>query len=294
MRNATPFRIRLVRILSRFLMYATLIAWSGVFIFPFYWLVSTSLKDIPSIIGQIEWFPDPVMWGNYAEMWSQHPVGLWIRNSLMITVFGVLAQVFVSLLVAYGFARFRWPGSRVQFFLLLGTLIMPGHMLIIPQYLMFNAIGWIDQWWPLMVPNLFGTAFYIFLLRQFIMTLPRELDEAAYTDGASSLGVLFRVLAPNMRPALATVAVFSFVGHWTDFFGPLIYLNSADKLTLPVGIYFFHGFGGGTYVGEFTQNVDTINLLMAISVVSVTPMIIFFFFAQKQFIRGSALTGIKA
>lgn len=292
-RRATPWRIQAARRAGRVLLYLTLIAWSFVFAFPFYWLAITSLKDIESIIGEVEWFPEPILFENYVTMWNAHPVGLWIRNSFMITTLGVVAQTLVSLLVAYGFARFRWPGSRFLFFILLGTLIMPGHMLIIPQYVMFTTIGWIDQWWPLMVPNLFGSAFYIFLLRQFIMTLPRELDEAAYTDGANSLGVLFRVLAPNMRPAIATVVVFSFVSHWTDFFGPLIYLNSADKLTLQVGIYFFRGFYGG-YGGDYDFPLDTVNLMMAISVLSTVPMVIFFFVAQKQFIRGIVLTGIKA
>ena len=185
-------------------------------------------------------------------------------------------------MVAYGFARFKFPGSRVLFFLLLSSLMLPGHVTIIPRFLMFRDWQWLDTFWPLITPNFFAAAFSVFLIRQFLMTLPREIDEAAEIDGATSWDILWRLLVPLSKPVIATVAVFTFIDSWNEFFEPFIYLSSPDRLTLAVGIRWFR-----------TQYETQFHLMMAISVVAVLPIIIAFLFTQKYFIRGIALTGLK-
>jgi ABC-type glycerol-3-phosphate transport system permease component len=187
-----------------------------------------------------------------------------------------------STLIAYGFARFSFPGSRMLFILLLSSLMLPGHVTIIPRFLMFRDWQWLDTFWPLITPNFFGAALSVFLIRQFLMTLPRELDEAAEIDGASSWDILWRLLVPLSKPAIATVAVFTFIDAWNEFFEPFIYLSSPARLTLAVGIRWFR-----------TQYEMQFQLMMAISVMAVMPIIIVFLFTQKFFIRGIALTGLK-
>jgi ABC-type glycerol-3-phosphate transport system permease component len=185
------------------------------------------------------------------------------------------------MLAAYGFSRVRCPGRDRAFVFVLATM-MPYHVVLIPRYLLFRDLGWLNSLYPLIVPNLFGSAFYIFVLRQFFLSLPMELDEAAQIDGASMLTILTRIVAPLAKPALATVAVFSFINNWNDFVQPLIYLQSPDRLTLAVAIRWFTGRQGTEF-----------HLLMAISVLALLPVIVMFFLAQKQFIRGIALTGVK-
>jgi len=269
------------------------------YLFPFFWMVTTSLKTVSAIyLDPPQWIPAPAVWENYAEMWHVGKTGNWLINSAIVSLVSVVTITVSSTVVAFGFARFRWPGSRVQFVMVLSTLMLPGHMTIIPKYVMFNQLQWLDTLLPLIVPTLFGAPFYIFLLRQFFQTLPVELDEAARIDGASSLYVLTRVIIPLSKPAISTVAALTFVNAWTDFFEPLIYLSRPDVQTWQVGLFWYRTFttGGSGYSAMGTEANDpsnTMHLLMAASVVSVTPMIIAFFVAQKQFIQGVALTGMK-
>lgn len=260
-----------------------LIAGALLYAFPFFWMVSTSLKIPENIyLDPPQWIPDPVAWTNYVDIFDVGPVWSWIYNSALITVVSVVTRTASSVLVAYGFARFNFPGSRVLFLLLLSSLMLPGHVTIIPRFLMFRDWHWLDTYWPLIAPNFFGAAFAVFLVRQFLMTLPRELDEAAEIDGANSWDILWKLLVPLSKPVIATVAVFTFIDQWNDFFEPFIFLSSPQKLTLAVGIRWFR-----------TQYETQFHLMMAISVVAVLPIIIAFLFTQKYFIRGIALTGLK-
>lgn len=222
-------------------------------------------------------------WQNYPEAWTTMPFNRFLMNTIIICVFGIVGQVLSASLVAYSFARLRWPGRDFIFMLVLATVMLPTQVTLIPQYVIFRSLGWIDTFLPLVVPAyLGGSAVYIFLLRQFFLTIPVELDEAARIDGASSFTVWTRVMLPLSKPILATVAVFSFVHFWNDFMGPLIYLNSTRKLTLAVGLRVFQGVYG-TYM----------HLLMAVATVALIPILVIFFFAQKQFVRSIVLTGIK-
>ena len=260
-----------------------LVVGSLLYAFPFFWMVSTSLKIPENIyLDPPQWIPDPVAWSNYIEIFDVGPVWAWIYNSTVITVVSVVTRTLSSIMVAYGFARFKFPGSRVLFFLLLSSLMLPGHVTIIPRFLMFRDWQWLDTFWPLITPNFFAAAFSVFLIRQFLMTLPREIDEAAEIDGATSWDILWRLLVPLSKPVIATVAVFTFIDSWNEFFEPFIYLSSPDRLTLAVGIRWFR-----------TQYETQFHLMMAISVVAVLPIIIAFLFTQKYFIRGIALTGLK-
>jgi len=220
---------------------------------------------------------------NYREAWTAKQFTRFAVNTLFITLCCILGQVLSSSLVAFAFARLDWPGRNGLFFLMLATMMLPGEVTMIPSYLIYRHLGWIDTFLPLTVPSfLGGSAFFIFLFRQFFLTLPRELDEAARVDGCSSFRIYWNVLMPLCKPIIATISVFSFVANWNDFQAPLIYLNSADKFTLAVGLQFFRG----TY--------DTyMHLLMAASTLVLLPIILVFFFAQKQFVKSIVLTGIK-
>jgi ABC-type glycerol-3-phosphate transport system permease component len=264
--------------------YLLLIAGGILYAFPFFWMVSTSLKIPQNIyLDPPQWIPDPVAWSNYVDIFDVGPVWSWIYNSSLITVVSVLARTLSSILVAYGFARFNFPGSRILFLLLLSSLMLPGHVTIIPRFLMFRDWQWLDTFWPLIAPNFFGAAFSVFLIRQFLMSLPRELDEAAEIDGATSWDILWKLLVPLSKPVIATVAVFTFIDQWNEFFEPFIFLSTPQKLTLAVGIRWFR-----------TQYETQFHLMMAISVVAVLPIIVAFLFTQQYFIRGIALTGLKS
>ncbi|HZO89479.1 MAG TPA: carbohydrate ABC transporter permease [Chthonomonadaceae bacterium] len=220
---------------------------------------------------------------NYRAAWTAAPFTQFLMNTLIITGLGILGQVLSASLVAFGFARLRWPGRNLLFLVVLATMMLPGEVTMIPTYLIFRRLGWIDTFLPLIVPSfLGGGAFSIFLFRQFFMTLPRELDEAARVDGCSSFAIYWHILMPLCKPILATLAVFSFVANWNDFLTPLIYLNSADKFTLAVGLRFFQG----------VYNTE-MQLLMAASTLVLLPVLLVFFLGQRYFVKSIVLTGIK-
>lgn len=276
---------------SRTVLYVIAIGTSMMFLFPFYWTVITSLKTPVELIRiPPALLPDQLQWSNYIDiLWvgSGISFGLFFWNSTVVTVLSLVGQVASAFIVGYGFARFRFPGREVLFALCLSTLILPPHVTIIPLFILFRNLGWIDTFLPLIVPAFFGGgAFSIFLIRQFILTLPIELDEAALMDGASRFGILWRIILPNAGPVLATVTIFGFVANWNQFLEPLIFLNSARKFTVPLGLWFLRHAEGVT-------GLPKDNLLMAGAVLATLPIIIVFFFAQKYFVRGIAMSGLK-
>jgi len=271
------------RALEKLLVYTGLVVGSLIFAFPFFWMIRTSLLTLAQVYQEPPiWVPNPPHWENYVEIWSQGPFRHWITNSATVTLLSVFWGTISSTLAAYGFARTTFPGRDKLFLMVLATLMMPFHVLLIPQFAMFNEIGWLDTLYPLWVPSIFGSAFSIFILRQYFLGLPAELDDAAVIDGANKWDILWRITVPLSKPALGTVAVFSFIGNWNEFIRPLVFLRTPEMLTLAVGIQWFTG----RYETYF-------NWLMCSSLIALAPIIILFFFVQKQFVQGIALTGIK-
>ncbi len=260
-----------------------LIALSLLFALPFVWLVSTSLKPTEQLFRlPIEWIPRPFTWSNYPQALTYIPFFLYLRNTLYIALFNVAGTLISCSLVAYGFARIRWPGRNALFFVLIATLMIPYQVTLIPTFLIFRQIGWVGSFNALTWPSLTGSAFFIFLLRQFYLTIPQELSAAAKIDGASEFQIYRRIILPLSKPALAAVALFTFNANWNDLLGPLIYLNDESHYTLALGLY------------GFLSRVRTEwGMLMAASTVMVTPIIVLFFLTQRTFIQGITLTGIK-
>jgi ABC-type glycerol-3-phosphate transport system permease component len=266
------------------LTYALLVVTGILILLPLFWMVSTSLKD-PKDLWLVPpvWIPKPLRWENYREALTTLPFARFALNTTVITVVSVIGQLLSSPLVAYSFARLRFRGKSVLFMLILATMMLPGQVTMIPVFILFKTFGWLDTFIPLTLPNFFGSAYFIFLLRQFMLTIPSELGDAAKIDGCGYFGTFSRIFLPLSKPALATVAIFTFTGVWNDFMGPVIYLNSRDKWTLAVGLRGFLATYGQTKY----------HLLMAASLVTVLPCVILYFFAQRLFIQGIVITGIK-
>jgi ABC-type glycerol-3-phosphate transport system permease component len=267
----------------RVALYAVLIALSIIFLVPLFWLITTSLKTQGDVFAYPPvWIPNPLQWSNYAEAADRAPLGQWLLNTTLVTGFAVLGNVLTSSLVAFGFARLRFPGRGFLFILLLSTMMLPDVVLLVPQFILFRELGWVDTLLPLIVPSFFGGgAFNIFLVRQFYLTIPRDFDEAARLDGASNWQIWRQIVLPLSTPVLIAVAIFSFVYHWNDFMGPLIYLQSENVKTLALGLR------------AFISPVDASwNVSMAASMFLVVPVLVVFFVGQRYFIRGVAMTGI--
>jgi multiple sugar transport system permease protein len=251
---------------------------------PFYWLVATSLKNDSQVLASPPiWVPRPIMWSNYPKALHYIPFLLYAKNTLVICVSTMFGTVLSCSLVAYSFAKLRWPGRDALFVLVLATLMLPGQVTMIPVFAIFRWLGWIGTYKPLIVPSFLGSAFFIFLLRQFFLTIPQELSDAARVDGASDLSIYWRIILPLSRPALITVGLFTFIGAWNDFLGPLIYINDDTKYTLSIGLQQF-----------VSQHGQEWQMLMAAATVMVVPIMIIFLFAQRSFIKGITLTGLKA
>lgn len=252
---------------------------------PLLWMLSTSLKPEGDVfLVPVQWIPRRILWSNYAEALTFVPYWTYFGNSVYVSCTAVLGTVLSSSLVAFAFARLRGPGKNILFGILLATIMLPGEVTLVPVYLLFRNLGWIDTYNPLIIPSWFGGgAFYIFLLRQFFMTLPTELDDAAKIDGASLLQIFARIIMPLSGPALATVAIFAFFTHWNAFQLPLIYLNTADNYTLPVGLRLYLSSMGNTHW----------NYLMAATLVSIIPPLVLFFVSQRFFIQGAVMSGVK-
>jgi ABC-type glycerol-3-phosphate transport system permease component len=264
-------------------LYVVLLFGAIVFLMPFLWMVSTSLKPQPEVyVFPPRWIPSELRFMNYVEGWTILPFWRFLRNTIVISVNNVIGNLVSCSLAAYAFARLRARGRDFLFVCMLATMMLSDQTTIIPSFILFRALGWIDTLNPLTVPAWFGAPFYIFLLRQFFMSLPRELDDAARIDGASIFGIFWQISLPLIRPALTAVAIFSFTSNWNAFFHPLIYLSSTKNLTLALGLRLFQG----EYVSNFPQ-------MMAVAILTMMPMLVVFFVGQKYFIQGIALTGIK-
>jgi multiple sugar transport system permease protein len=250
---------------------------------PLAWMVSTSLKETGSEFEfPPRWIPDPIVLGNYPEALTALPFHLFFRNTLLVALGALAGTLFTASLVAFSFARLRFPGRDLWFYVVIATMMLPGFVTLIPHYVIFKTLGWADTLLPLIVPAWFGGApFYIFLIRQFFMTIPLDLDEAARVDGASSFWIYARVLLPLSGPVLTSVAIFSFVQSWNAFIEPLIYLNSVKNLTMAVGLQLFRN--------QFTGNW---NLMMAAATAMVVPILVLFVALQRYFTRGIVLTGL--
>lgn len=271
------------KLMPSLLGHTVLIALGLLFLAPFLFMVSTSLKPESQIFTPvIHWLPRSPVWANYPAALQHFPFWLYLRNTLIICLGTVIGTLFSAALPAYGFARLRWRGRDALFFVMIATLMLPPQVTLLPVFLLFRSLGWTGTFLPLIVPSFFGNAFSIFLLRQFFLGIPQELSDAARMDGCSEWGILWRIILPLARPALATVALFSFMGAWTDFQGPLIYLHDEHQYTLAIGLSSFLG----RHSGEW-------NLLMAASTVVTLPLVVAFFFTQRTFIRGIATTGVK-
>ncbi len=270
---------------GRLLLHLVLILAGLTFVLPFIWMISTSLKVSGTEFAfPPQWIPNPALWDNYkTALLDTIPFFSYARNTLIITAGATVGDVLVTSLTGYSYARLRWPGRNIMFLFTLSTLMLPGIVTVIPVFLLMRSLGWIDTFLPLIVPAWAGgSAFSIFLFRQFFLTIPSELDEAARMDGANPLRIWWSLMLPLSAPVLATVAILDVLNSWNDFFNPLIYLNSDSNYTLALGL------------GQFTvgHNGQLYNLQMAAATAMTIPVIILFFAAQRYFMRGIVTTGL--
>lgn len=287
-RRRSMHRQRMVRNL---LIHTVLIALSAMFMLPLLWMISTAVKPLDQTMASPPvWVPSEPQWDNFAKAFNYNseelgyiPFLAYGQNTLFVTILAVIGAVISNSLVAYSFARIPWKGRELLFGVTLATMMVPGPVIMVPMYVLFKEFDWIGTFRPLWVPAFFGSAFNIFLLRQFLRTIPMELSEAAKIDGASEWRTFTKVILPLTRPALTVIALFTFMWAWNDFMGPLLYLTDQRTFTLSMGLQFFQSQHTGT----------PWNLLMAASLIVIVPVIIVFFFAQRVFIEGIATTGLK-
>jgi multiple sugar transport system permease protein len=253
------------------------------FLLPLVWMFSTALKP-PGLVFEtpIRWIPDNPRWYNYPQVFEKLPLfSRFFVNTFYVTLMGTSGVVLSSLLVGFGLSRINWPGRNAVFGMLIATLMLPGVVTIIPLYIIFRYAQLVGTFYPLWLPAWFGYAFYIFLMRQYMMTLPRELDEAARMDGAANFRILWQIITPLCSPAIATIAIFAFLQHYNDFLGPLLYISANEMFTLQLGLLWFQGRFGNFW-----------HLVMAASVMTIVPVLVLFFTAQKRFVQGIQLTGL--
>ncbi len=255
------------------------------YLIPLFWMITTSLKPDSQIMTiPMQWFPKPPQWRNYIEAVRAFPFFRYLGNTVFLTAVNILGNIFTASLVAYSFSKLKWKGRDILFYITIATMFIPGQVLIIPVYIVFSKLGWVNTYLPLIAPALLGGgAFNIFLLRQFFVSIPDELLECARIDGASEFKIFLKIVLPMSKPALFTVALFTIVFTWNDFFGPLIYLHDPAKWTLAIGLR------------SFQQQYHTNwNLLMAASTLTALPLIIMYFVAQNKVMRGFSMrAGIK-
>jgi multiple sugar transport system permease protein len=288
--TASKPKLSVGSILGEVLKYAAVIILAATFILPLYWMVTSALKNdaqvytVPPI-----WIPRPAHWSNFWEGWSLYDYNRYLANTVFrYAIPRAIAITLSSAFVAYGFARIEWRGREIFFAILLATMMIPGQVTVVPLFIIFRNLGWIDSYRPLVIPALFGSAWNIFLMRQFFKGIPKELSEAAFIDGASQLTVLFRIILPLSKPVLTVVALFSFMGAWNDYFGPLIYISRRENFPIALAIHQLRvsaetpGMSSGIYP-----------YLMAVSTIVTVPILILYFFAQRTFIEQISLTGLK-
>ncbi len=275
-------------LISKTVLHTVLVCGSIVFSFPLVWLISTSLKpDTQIFVIPPQLIPNPVVWENYVGMWKYFPFMTFLMNTVFVVFMNMVGTLLTAPMVAYAFARLRWKGRGVVFAVLLGTMMLPDQVTMVPLYVFFNRLGWINTFYPLWIRAWFGgKALNVFLLRQFMMTIPGELEESALIDGAGRMVIYTRIMLPLVIPVLMTVAIFTFKDAWNDFMGPLLYINDSAKYTLSLGLRVFQQAAG--------TNQTQYGMMMAATVVMTLPVVVFFFIGQKQFIEGVVLTGLKA
>jgi ABC-type glycerol-3-phosphate transport system permease component len=284
-RKATP-----TEMLIGVLKYTALIVLAITFVLPFIWMVVSALKNDPQVytIPPI-WIPNPAFWQNFPNAWAQLDFNRYVFNSVFLYGLPVTLGVTISSsFIAYGFSRLQWPGRDLMFGIVLATLMIPYAVTMVPLFIIWRNFGLINSYWPLVIPAFFGSAYGIFLLRQFYLTVPQELSDAARIDGSNDLGIWWRIMLPLAKPALTVVALFTFIGTWNDYLGPLIYINKIDMFPVALGVNQLRlaATGMGT-----TANVYP--YLMAVSTIVTIPVIILFYLAQRTFIEGVTTTGLK-
>ena len=280
----SPGRIKIRQVLLKSGMYLLLSTIALIFLFPILWAISSSLKSL----GAVYEFPPTIWvsewrWSNYPEALRKLPFLTFMLNTVVICLSATVGQVLSCSLVGFAFARLQWRGQGFWFVVLLATMMLPGLVLLIPRYVLYDALGWINTYKPLIVPYWFGeSAFFIFLFRQFFKAIPKSLEEAATLDGATTWQIYWHIFMPNAKPVIATVAVMSLIQHWKDFMNPLIYINDMDKFPISVGLDLYNSLEG-----------SWINLLMAASLTALAPLVVLFFLAQRYFVQGLLLSGTK-
>jgi len=271
------------RFIGKAVVFLLLALGAAIYLFPFFWMLSTSLKDPTEInVYPPVWIPSKPRWSNYAEALSYFPFLRYLANTLYLVVMNLIGSLLSSSLAAYAFARLKWPGRDFWFAVLIGTMMLPGAVTMVPQFMLFRDLGWLNSYLPLIVPSFAGNAFNIFLLRQFFRTIPVDLSDCAKLDGCSEFRIFGQILIPLCKPALATIAIFSFMGTWNDYVGPLIYINDNLRYTLSYGLRAFQLKSGSIW-----------HLTMAASIVVAIPTLAVFFAFQRYFIEGITLTGMK-
>lgn len=271
------------KIQNKFWAYLVLAIITIVLMVPFYWMVATALRSPDEILKlPPSWIPNPITFDNFPRVFQEVPFARFISNSFILVFWNVIGQIFATTMVAYGFSRFRFPGRNALFLILMATLMIPNTITLVPQFILFAKMGLINSYLPLILPAFAGSPYLIFLMRQYMLTIPLELDEAAMLDGANRFQTLWHVLMPLMVPALVLVTVFTFVDVWNDFLRPLVYLNDPAKFTVSIGLAFFQG-------TKFTAW----DMLMAGSLMVMLPPAILFFFTQKRLMGGISMTAIK-
>ena len=263
--------------------YVLMTALALIFMIPLIWMLSTSLKTRIEIFAwPPEWVPSNPQWGNYSDAFNQYPLARFMLNSLFLVVVNIIGEVISVPIIAYAFARLRFPGKRVLFILMLSPMMIPGHIKLIPMYRIYLSLDMIGTYWPLVLPSFFGNPFFIFLMVQYMRTIPRDLDEAARIDGAGTWTILYRIILPLSIPALTIIVVFTFLWVWNDFLQPLVYLSDFDTYPISVGLAFFQG--------RFSVEW---NMFMAATLVSIAPILVLYFFAQRHLIGGLSTLGLK-
>ena len=282
-----PRSVQLARVNRLFftgLLLLVVIAGSIVFLLPFAWMVSTSLKTSDQVyVFPPVWIPNAFVWQNYMDAWNRLPFLIFYKNTLTIVLFNQIGTLLSSSMVGYAFARLRFRGRNVWFLILLSTMMLPGQVTLIPTYFLFSKLGWVNSLKPLIIPVYFGSAFNIFLLRQYFMTISPELDDAAKIDGCGFAGIYWRIILPLSMPALGVVAIYQFTYDWNDFFNPLIYINSPKHFPVALGLRMLQG----TLLNVPVQQI------MAMTLVSILPVLVAFVIAQGRFIQGIVVTGVK-
>jgi multiple sugar transport system permease protein len=282
-RRGALSRQRIAHAIARVLLYVVVVIGAIVFTFPFFWMVSASVKPgyqimlIPPV-----WIPDTFEWANYVRPFQNLPFGLFFENTTIITILGMTGVVASSSIVAFAFARMRFPGRDPFFVAMLATIMLPYPVIMIPSYVLYTRLGFINTFLPLLLPEWLGSPFIIFLLRQYMMTIPLEMDDAARIDGCGWFSLFWRIILPLSGPALGVAAIYSFTYHWNNFLEPLLYLNRVELFTVPLGMALLS-----------TRYTTDFGGMMAIATISLIPVLVVFFTAQRHFIQGIVISGVK-